>query len=219
MRFATGHLCLFAALSLLVGFARIANGGIVPVSAYREVYGSEAKPNSVKSKNFGDFSESISNTYNSVRQSSKILPDSVECDLVGSSAPISDGLSNFYLDFDIESEQVFRLKGQVSANAATWEFGQASASLRLTAAEAPFAVLLDIAHENFGLTDVNRVFRLKPGRYTLSASGRGTYGGGSVQFSFFPTPEPSTLVLATMAGLGLVAVRSRGLRSGARRTQ
>jgi len=34
-----------------------------------------------------------------------------------------------------------------------------------------------------------------------------------------PVPEPSSLLLATLAGFGLVGVRIRGLRSGARRPQ
>jgi len=43
--------------------------------------------------------------------------------------------------------------------------------------------------------------------------------GGVSRIVGDPVPEPSTLLLATLAGLGLVAMRSRGLRSGARRPQ
>jgi len=45
---------------------------------------------------------------------------------------------------------------------------------------------------------------------------------GLVTFDYerlVPVPEPSTLLLAALAGLGLVAMRSRGLRSGARRPE
>jgi len=58
----------------------------------------------------------------------------------------------------------------------------------------------------------------KPG-YSFLWKGTDLDVGGVSRIVGAPVPEPSTLVLATLAGLGLVAVRSRGLRSGARRPQ
>ena len=58
-------------------------------------------------------------------------------------------------------------------------------------------------------------------RLYLGLHDGGEWGNNQNQLSVVVTgvSEPSTWLLATLAGLGLVAMRSRGLRSGARRPE
>ncbi len=205
-----GHVVLPAILfgtCLLIGTH--ANAGLVAVTQERSVSASDI-PNvsSQSSVEFEDFFGSVIARSAEASQVSYIRPDLVEGTFTASAGQFgASASSSMSLTFDLpvsEAYALYLLGSSSWTGAPNWSGGGGSFSL----ASGDTMLVLFTARQQLLDTAVT----LPAGRYTITASA-GAFSGrspefGSLYFTFrsIPTPEPSTFLLATLAGLGLLAM-------------